>query len=266
MPWKNGPWNDENTLPEIGRITLLSPEKTKAMFPPLGEGFGAVHVSGAARVDGRALRDALLRVAVKYGAELLYGDAKLLYEGPNIKGVSIKDIQLFAETTIVAAGAWANQLLEPLGIDLKIHFQKAQIIHLQLLGFKTERWPVVMPPTDQYLLAFNNERIVAGATHENTDRFDTTATAGGLEELLGKALQIAPGLSMSSLLETRVGFRPFTPGFLPIIGPVPSFQGLLLINGLGSSGLTMGPYIGSELAKSALELETEIDLSSYAIK
>ncbi|SDE58973.1 D-amino-acid dehydrogenase [Fontibacillus panacisegetis] len=41
--------------------------------------------------------------------------------------------------------------------------------------------------------------------------------------------------------EVRVGFRPFTPGFLPVLGAVPGWQGLITANGLGASGLTMGP-------------------------
>ena len=52
-------------------------------------------------------------------------------------------------------------------------------------------------------------------------QFDMRVTAGGLNEVLDKALQVAPGLSDSTFTEARVGYRPFTPGFLPIIGEVP---------------------------------------------
>lgn len=46
--------------PEIGEITRLTAEETRERFPLLAEGYASVHISGAARVDGRALRDALL--------------------------------------------------------------------------------------------------------------------------------------------------------------------------------------------------------------
>ena len=91
-------------------------------------------------------------------------------------------------------------------------------------------------------------------------------TAGGLHEIFSKALSIAPGLTESTVLETRVGFRPFTPGFLPVIGALPAYEGILVANGLGASGLTSGPYLGSELAKLALEMEMEIDLSDYDVR
>ncbi|MEC3133777.1 FAD-dependent oxidoreductase, partial [Bacillus cereus] len=79
------------------------------------------------------------------------------------------------------------------------------------------------------------------------------------------ALAVAPGLENATMLETRVGFRPFTPGFLPVIGPLPNFEGILVANGLGASGLTAGPYLGAELAKLALGQPIELDLNDYDV-
>lgn len=42
--------------PEIGEITPLDAEETHERFPLLGEQYQSVHISGAARIDGRALR------------------------------------------------------------------------------------------------------------------------------------------------------------------------------------------------------------------
>src|SRR5690625_6651880 len=66
--------------PEIGEVTLLNQQQTKALFPPLAEEYRSVHVSGAARVDGRKLRNSLLRAAKKHGATVIHGDAILLQE------------------------------------------------------------------------------------------------------------------------------------------------------------------------------------------
>lgn len=251
--------------PEMGEITVLSEEQTKALFPPLADGFGAVHVSGAARVDGRALRSSLLRGAAKHGANIINGHADLVMDGNKVKGVIVNDQMIHSHSVIVTTGVWAKQLLEPIGLHFKVSSQKAQIIHLQLTNMETKDWPVVMPPTDQYILSFDDHRIVIGATHENNVGFDYRVTAGGIHEVLNKALQIAPGLVDSTILETRVGFRPFTPDFLPVFGPLPEHQGILLANGLGASGLTMGPFIGAELAKLALGLESDLDLSLYDV-
>ncbi|MBS4213526.1 MULTISPECIES: NAD(P)/FAD-dependent oxidoreductase [Neobacillus] len=251
--------------PEIGEITILSPTETNRLFPALSEEFGAVYVSGGARVNGRALRNALVNAAVKHGAQVIKGDASLISNDNKVQGVKVSEKLFFADQVIVTAGAWAKELLGPLGVEFLVRPQKAQIIHLQLSDMDTNSWPVVMPPSDQYILSFADGRVVIGATHENDAGFDNRVTAGGVQEILNKALAIAPGLAGGTILETRVGFRPFTPGFLPIIGGLPSFEGMLVANGLGSSGLTSGPYLGAELAKLALDKQTEIDLINYSV-
>lgn len=252
--------------PEIGEVKLLTPMETKNLFPPLSEQFGSVYVSGGARVNGRALRDALVRSAIKHGATFIHGDANLLFEGKKVIGVSVNDRKFVADKVLVTGGAWSKELLEPIGVHFKVTPQKAQIIHLEIEKMDTSKWPVVMPPNNQYILAFEDGRVVVGATHEDEKGFDTRVTAGGVSGILSKALEVAPGLSDSTLLETRVGFRPFTPGFLPVIGAVPEVENLLVANGLGASGLTSGPYLGSELAKLSLGEITELDLSLYDVK
>lgn len=253
--------------PEIGDIARYNKQETSEQFPLLVEGYYSVRISGAARVDGRALRDAMIRAAVRHGAELLYGDAKLLFQGNRVTGVTVDGSSYAADATVVCAGAWARQLLQPLGIEFKVSYQKAQIIHLQAQReYDTGAWPVIMPPTDQYLLGFEHQRIVIGATHENdVEGYDTRVTAGGMQEVLNKGLALAPALGDSTVLETRVGFRPFTPGFLPVIGAIPGWEGAYAANGLGASGLTVGPYLGSQLAKLALGETVDIELSDYDI-
>jgi D-amino-acid dehydrogenase len=251
--------------PEIGEIIRLSSVETKMLFPPLSEEYSSVYISGAARVSGKALRQSLINAARKHGAAVVQGDAALVCNNSQVSGVNVEGGTLQADQVIVTAGAWANELLQPLGVNFLVKHQKAQIVHLHIPDTDTGRWPVVMPPNDQYIVTFEDGRVVVGATHENEAGFDYRVTAGGLHEVLDKALSVAPGLSNSTMLETRVGFRPFTPGFLPVIGTLPNYERLLIANGLGASGLTVGPYLGSELAKLALGKPTEIDLGYYDV-
>ena len=248
--------------PEMGRISRLDENEARRLFPLLSEGYGAVHVSGAARVDGRALRNALQQAARKYGARFITAEAKLSLRRERIV-VRTGNEEWTPDHAVITAGAWGRQLLEPLGYQMQVSFQKAQICHLQLQNADTHSWPVIIPPNDQYLLAFPDGRIVAGATHENVDKMNTRITAGGVQEVLSKAIKLAPGLVDAELSEIRVGFRPFTPGFLPVFGRMPHHPNLYIINGLGASGLTMGPFIASQLSKLILEQEMDIDISAY---
>ena len=251
--------------PEIGMIRQLTPAETSGICPPVAEEYGAVHVSGAARVNGRALRQALEHAAKKHGAQFVCGSAKLKHTNGRVTGVYVGDTELRADRVLITAGAWAGELVKPLGIDLQVDGQKAQIVHLQLEEQDTGNWPVVMPPTDQYIVPFEDGQVVVGATHENDTQFDQRVTAGGLHEVLHKALTVAPGLADAAVAEVRVGFRPFTADFLPVIGEVPGVKGLLLANGLGASGLTVGPYLGKQLAHIALGEACDIDLTLYEV-
>lgn len=251
--------------PEIGEVHILTAAETQNLFPPIASGYGAVYISGAARVDGRALCERLLKGAQQFGATLIRDNGSLIVARDKVLGVQTPEKSYLADQVIITSGAWAKQLLQPLGITFQVGFQKAQIVHLQLSDVDTSAWPVIMPPGSQYIVPFNDGRIVAGATHEDDTGFDLRVTMGGMQEIFQQALHVAPGLANSTFVETRVGFRPFTPGFLPVIGPLASHGNILVANGLGSSGLTVGPYLGSELAKLAMGVEGTLNVADYDV-
>ncbi|WP_405103488.1 NAD(P)/FAD-dependent oxidoreductase [Oceanobacillus sp. FSL H7-0719] len=251
--------------PEIGDIHLLNEVETKKKFPLIADGYQSVFVTGAARVDGRKLRNAMLSAAEKHGAKIIHGDAQLHIKDSQVTGVKVNNSAISADQVIAAAGAWIDDLIKPLERKLDVRPQKAQILHLKYDAINTSNLPVVMPPNDQYLLSFDDQRFVIGATHEDEAGYDTSVTAFGIQDILNKALRIAPKLNDGAIIEARVGFRPMTPGFLPIIGSFPDYDGLLFANGLGATGLTAGPYLGQELAKLALGQSTELNLEDYQL-
>ena len=94
--------------------------------------------------------------------------------------------------------------------------------------------------------------MVVGATREDGP-LDLHPTAGGVGEVLTEALRVAPGLADGAVAEVRVGLRPMSLDGLPVVGPT-SIAGVHLANGLGPSGLMMGPFIGAVAADLALGL------------
>lgn len=252
--------------PEMGIIERLDAEGTKNLFPHAGSEYGSLYVSGAARVDGRSVRDALISAARKLGAEIVEGNARFLIEDDKVIGVATETENFFADSIVSAGGAWAPELFEPLGLAMNVVPQKAQILELQLEETGTGDWPVAMVPYGQYIVPFADGRIIAGATHENDAGFDTKLTAGGIHHILDKVLDVAPGLSAAELTGASTGFRPSTLNALPFIGRVPGHGNLVAANALGSSGLTAGPFLGAQLAKLALGEEPDIELSDYAIE
>ena len=249
--------------PEIGEVDRLFPREVKALFPPLRADLAGIHVAGGARVDGRRLAASLLRAAEHHGATVARGFVELISRGDRVPSVRLDDREIVADAVVITAGAWSPALLRPLGINLPIQPQRGQIIHLHLPGQETNTWPVVLPPGSHYLLAFDDSRVVAGATRESGAEFDYRVTAAGQAEVLSEALGIAPGLGAATLVETRVGFRPISLDGRPLLGQVRNVEGLVIGNGLGAAGLTIGPLAGRLLADVVLDRQPALDLAPF---
>ncbi|MER5390551.1 FAD-dependent oxidoreductase [Saccharopolyspora sp. NPDC002686] len=248
--------------PMAGEVELISASRARELFPPLEHDGPAIHIPGAARLDGRSVRDAMRRAAAQHGARLINGTAAIVADSA-VRGVRVDDVFVEADAVIAASGAWSPQLLEPIGVQVRVVPQRGQITHLRLPGVDTANWPVVLPRSRHYLLAFDDSRVVVGATREDDAGFDHRLTAAGMAEVLGEALSVAPGLAGATHVETRIGFRPMGPDIRPLLGAVPQVAGLVVANGLGASGLTMGPYAGSVAARLARQVDPGIDLAPY---
>lgn len=251
------------TVPEAGDVRRISGKEAQAMFPPMRDDLFALHIPGGARVEARAIAAAMLRVAVANGATSRNGHVELARDGNKITA-KLDGKPLEADLVIVTAGAWANQILTEVGATIPVGPQKGQIMHLRL-PVETRDWPVLLPQGPHYMLAFDDNRVVLGATRENDKGFDYRVTAGGEAEVLNFGLKLAPGLADATKIETRVGFRPATDGVKPMLGAIAGLDGLLIGNGLGAGGLTMGPLAGRLLAQMALGQTTDIDTAPYAI-
>lgn len=251
--------------PEMGDVAVLSPEQVAGEFPLIKDGTHAVLVSGAARVDGRLLAAALIQAAVRRGAVLRPGPAELTMAAGRVTGVLVGGAATGADAVIAAAGAWTAAFVRPAGARVRVSPQRGQIAHISVAPAGTSRWPVVLPgESGHYLLAFDDSRVVAGATRETAAGFEPRVTPAGVREVLDEALAVAPGLATGTLLEMRSGLRPASADGLPLLGPVPGVPGLVVATGLGASGLTLGPLTGELAARMALGLDPSPDLGPAA--
>lgn len=277
----------------IGEVARIPNSRARELFPPLGDGFDAVHISGGARVDGRALRAGLLAAAQRLGATLLPGTASIVAVEADARiaateagarimpaegsapipavdagapipvadasaptptqdapawAIEVDGRRLHADAVVLAAGAWTNRLLQPLGRRIPVEPQRGQITHLRVDGADTRFWPSVHPVASHYLVAFDDARVVVGATRETGSGFDPRVTADGQRQVLANALSVAPGLADATVIETRVGLRPLADGELPVVGALRGLDGLFVNAGFGAAGLTMGPLVGERLA------------------
>jgi D-amino-acid dehydrogenase len=240
--------------PTVGEVRRLTGDEARACFPPLRADLPGLWIGGGARLDGRALTASLLRAAC---LDVRRGEARLVVDGDQVRGVELGGTRLDADAVVVAGGAWTNGLLVAHGASVDVEPQKGQIIHLRVArdcdATTTGEWPSILPPGPHYLLAFDGGRVVVGATRETGSGFDTRVTAAGQAEVLAAALEWAPGLADATVVETRVGLRPLATDGRPTIGASPDLDGLFVGTGMGASGLTIGPLAGRLLSDRILD-------------
>jgi D-amino-acid dehydrogenase len=256
--WQSG-------MPNMDKVERVDAAQAKAMFPALMEVPAAIHIAGAARVDGGSMRDALLGGAAHFGADVRHGDVQLHLENDMVTGVELDGETIAADSIVIAAGAWTNPLLAPLGTSVDVEPQRGQILHLTMPHHDTSRWAIIQKLSDQYILTFGPNRVVAGATREFGSGFDYRLTVGGTQSVLNEALSVAPGLATGTVAEWRIGFRPYSNDGLPYLGLVPGYANVVVATGLGPSGLTLGPYSGLAAAQLARAEPLAIDLSPFAV-
>lgn len=250
-------------FPVIGEIKILEAPQAQKYFPSLSEDLHALYLSGAARLDGRLLAEALVRGVKKNNGIVIEEQVTLKKDGNQVT-VSAKNGEIHADRIILATGAWTNDLLKNIGTSINIEPQRGQIIHLSS-DDDTSGYPVVLPQdSSHYIVPFDDNRIAFGATREDNTGFDYRMTAGGIQEVLNEGLKVAPGLVNHTVKEIRIGFRPMSPDNKPFLGTLPGLDQVIIATGLGASGLTMGPYLGSLAAKVAVGEEIELDLGPYS--
>lgn len=247
----------------IGEVRLISGEEAQQLFPALGPVVRAIYTSGAARLDGRRLRDALVAGAASHGARVVRGSASLRMEHGRAEAVEVNGERIASGAVVLAGGAWSPELVTALPVRLSVYPQRGQIAHLELPQAHTSSWPVVVGFHSHYMLAFPENRVVAGATREDASGFDYRLTAGGVHETLSEALRIAPGLASATVREIRIGLRPASPDGLPILGKLPEIENVYAATGHGASGLQLGPYSGALVAALIQRRRVDLDVTPY---
>lgn len=244
--------------PTIGDITTLEGQEVSNYLPPLKPDFYGIHLEGGGRIDGGKLIDLLQEKFLENGGALLQGQARLIDEGT----VQLDGRELTADHIILATGSWLPDILEPLGYQVDVRPQKGQLLELDT-DFDTSDWPVCMPYGQIDILPFENGKIIVGATHEDNMGYDLTLDPEKIQTMHEKSAEFMPDLANYPVVRTRIGTRAYTSNYAPFYGTVPEMDNIWVASGLGSSGLTNGPFIGWQIAKEILGKDTNFDRSPY---
>ncbi len=200
------------------------------------------------QVENRKLLVALQKYAKLNSLEIIENTEvkNLLIENGKIFGAETADKKFFAETVILATGAWTSLIKSG---ENALSRLKVKPIRGQILSFKTAKrlFSKVIYSPRGYLVPRFDGRILVGATVEDTG-FDKNVTTSGIKFLLETASEISPNLANLEIFDKWAGLRPVAADGLPILGAFAEIENLHIATAHFRNGILLAPLTAKILA------------------
>ncbi len=167
-------------------------------------------------------------------------------QGSRAVAVETSEGRVEAHQFLVAAGAWTDELLKPLGCRLRIEPVRGQIV---LLNPGRPLFRHVLIYGSRYLVPRSDGRVLAGSTEERVG-FVKATTPQAIRDLIDLAVRMVPALADATVEQSWAGLRPGSPDGNPYLGRVPSLDNVFVGAGHFRSGIQLS--IGSAVLLSEM--------------
>ncbi|SDP37455.1 Glycine/D-amino acid oxidase [Nakamurella panacisegetis] len=182
--------------------------------------------------------------------------------------------QLSAKWVINAAGTWADRIAEMAGATIPVLPRRGFILVTEPLP-RVVRHKVYTADyvanvassdagleTSVVVEGTQSGSVLIGASRERVG-FDRTISLPVIRQLAAQAVEVFPFLARVNLLRTYLGFRPYCPDHLPVIGPDPRAPGLIQATGHEGAGIGLSMATGRLIAQVITGAEPEMSLDPF---
>jgi len=245
-------WFAASDKPSLSRY--LSPKIIKNDNTAIDASFGFGEVLETGRIDVKTMIEVyktdLLKNELLFETSFNYDDLKIQGKGVNYKNIKSTHI-VFAEGSGVRQNPYFNNLpLVPTkGELLTIHAPNLKFDYVLKAGV--------------FLIPYGDDLYMVGATYEWKDLSHET-TKKAKEQLLDKLKKL---INCSfEVVDQVAGIRPTVKDRRPLVGKHQEHESLFVLNGLGTRGVMIGPYVAKQLydfIEHKAPLEKEIDINRF---
>jgi glycine oxidase len=233
-------------------VRWLDAPEIRELEPEMDDGvLGGVFSPREGCINGQRLVDALVHAATLLGAMFLEETevTGLEISGQSVVGVRTLTGYYECGHTVLAAGPWTGIAGRWLPQALPISPVKGQRILLRKPGF-LPKCPV--RSFEGYVVPQANGSLLVAATREE-GAFDVRITANAIRQLVATAIGLFPALEDASFVGARAGVRPGSPDGIPIMGPVPGWDGVSVACGHDHAGVMLSPGSAELVARYILD-------------
>lgn len=224
---------------------------------------GALFIPGDRQVTSGTFTRAFALAAARRGAEIWEGApvTGFVRDRKRIVGVKNLDRTVSAGRYVLAAGPWSAQIAALLGLPVPVLPVKGQLCMAGLLQGGPRH---ILYSHLAYLVPRPGGEVVLGTTVEFAG-FDKRVTVGGLQGILAGAQALYPALAGAPLLRAWAGLRPYTSDELPLLGPVPEMEELLVATGHHRNGILLAPITAQLLRELVVDGRTSTPLAPFRV-
>jgi len=240
----------------------LSPDDLRSLEPGLSPDVrGGLYSPEERQVNADRLTQAFARAAAMHGATLRRNlrVSGLLTGNGRVTGVRMPNGDLAAGHVVLAAGPWTGRIAALLGADLPVFPVRGQML---ALPSKSAPRHIVWGSAG-YLVPKANGLVFAGATVEKVG-FRRRTTAAGLRSLAEAASTLAPRLGAFAPVDSWAGLRPGSADGLPLLGPLPGWEGVSVATGHYRNGILLSPITGRLIARSIIDGSPDGTMASFS--
>jgi glycine oxidase len=165
-----------------------------------------------------------------------------------------------ADAVILAMGPWTGDAEKWLGVPIPVGPLKGQIVRMNIGG----------PPVTcsvHYASNYAGQKADGltwiGTTEERVG-FDNEPTQEARERIIREVGEFFPPALTGKVVHQTACLRPVAPDGLPVIGPVPGWEGVYLSTGAGRKGIILSPSMGKLTADMALDSGDEMAIATFS--
>lgn len=248
-------WFTASDKPKLSEYlsTSIIKNENNAIEAPFG--FGEVLQTG--RIDVKCLIESYKKQLLK--DKLLFNEV-LNYDAIEVLKSRIQYKDIKAKYIVFAEGFGVTQ--NPFFNDLPLVPTKGELLTIHAPDLKIN----FVLKAGVFLIPLKDDLYIVGATYEWGDTTNKT-TDKAKEELLSKLERLIK--CPFKVVNHVAGVRPTVKDRRPLVGQHATHKSMYVLNGLGTRGVMIGPYVAQQLynfIEKDTSLETDIDIKRFNLR